>query len=159
MMMVNYFAEWLTDETRLALFPAKSIFRDSYHHKSPTRHEQDLNTHITWVQVLLNKVMQKWYPLRYGATSGWVRWEEKRRKMLCVMIRIWTPPLSLIFRRSQKLTIFLISLKRPDSLSYTTPSLSCTTPRTKKYAILLWAMFFPRPSTRRVESSRCHITV
>ena len=32
-----FFAEWLTNERRLALFPAKTIVRDSNHHKSTRR--------------------------------------------------------------------------------------------------------------------------
>ena len=32
---------WLTDEKRLALFPAEIIARDPHHRKSPTRGEQD----------------------------------------------------------------------------------------------------------------------
>ena len=34
---------WLTDERRLALFPAGSIVRDPHHRDSPTRCEQGLN--------------------------------------------------------------------------------------------------------------------
>ena len=37
------FMVWLTDEGRLALFPAGTTFRNPYHSKPPTRHEQDLN--------------------------------------------------------------------------------------------------------------------
>ena len=37
------FVVWLTDERRLALFPAGIIVRDPHHHESPTRREQDLN--------------------------------------------------------------------------------------------------------------------
>ena len=43
MMMMNCFVVWLTDERRLALFPAATIVRDPHHFKSPTRREQDLN--------------------------------------------------------------------------------------------------------------------
>ena len=42
-MMTNCFAEWLTDERHLALFPAGTFVRDLHHRKSPTRREQDLN--------------------------------------------------------------------------------------------------------------------
>ena len=42
--------EWLTDEMRLALFPAGTIVRDPYHRASPTRREQGLNLRRTWVQ-------------------------------------------------------------------------------------------------------------
>ena len=31
---------WLTDERRLALFPAEAIIRDPHHRESPTRREQ-----------------------------------------------------------------------------------------------------------------------
>ena len=36
-MMMNCFAVWLTDERRLALFPAGTIVRDPHHRESPTR--------------------------------------------------------------------------------------------------------------------------
>ena len=39
MMMMNCFILWLTDEKRIALFPAETIFKDPYHHESLTRHE------------------------------------------------------------------------------------------------------------------------
>ena len=32
---------WLTDESRLALFPAGTIVRDPQHRESPTHHEED----------------------------------------------------------------------------------------------------------------------
>ena len=32
MMMMNCFSVWLTNERRLALFPAKTIVRDPHHH-------------------------------------------------------------------------------------------------------------------------------
>ena len=35
------FVVWLTDERRLALFPARTIARDPHHRESPTRGEQD----------------------------------------------------------------------------------------------------------------------
>ena len=41
------FVVWLTDERRLALFPAGAILRDPHHRESPTRREQDLNLHRT----------------------------------------------------------------------------------------------------------------
>ena len=41
---------WLTDERRLALFPAGTVVRDSHHRESPTRREQGLNLRRTWVQ-------------------------------------------------------------------------------------------------------------
>ena len=40
---------WLTDERRLAICPAGAIVRNSHHRESPTRFEQDLNLHRTWV--------------------------------------------------------------------------------------------------------------
>ena len=43
MMMMNFFVVWLTDERRLALFPAGTIIRDPHHFESPTRHGQGLN--------------------------------------------------------------------------------------------------------------------
>ena len=45
------FSVWLTNERRLALFPAGTIVIDPHH-------EQDLNFHRTWVQALLNEVVQ-----------------------------------------------------------------------------------------------------
>ena len=44
------FAIWLTDERRLALFPAGTIARDFHHRESATLREQGLNLHRTWVQ-------------------------------------------------------------------------------------------------------------
>ena len=41
------FMVWLTDERRLALFPAGNIVRDPHHLESPTRREQDLNLRRT----------------------------------------------------------------------------------------------------------------
>ena len=41
------FVLWLTDERRLALFPAGTIVRDPHHRESPTRREQDLNLRRT----------------------------------------------------------------------------------------------------------------
>ena len=43
MMMKNCFVLWLTDERRLALFPAVTIVRDPHHCESPTCQEQILN--------------------------------------------------------------------------------------------------------------------
>ena len=39
------FVVWLTDERRLALFPAGTIVRDPDHRESPTRREQGLSLH------------------------------------------------------------------------------------------------------------------
>ena len=47
---------WLTDERRLALFPAGTTVRYPHRRESPTRREQDLNLRRTWVQALLNEV-------------------------------------------------------------------------------------------------------
>ena len=44
------FVVWLTDERRLALFPAGTIARDPHNCESPTRREQSLNLRKTWVQ-------------------------------------------------------------------------------------------------------------
>ena len=41
------FVVWLTDERRLALFPAGTIVRDPYHLESQTCPEQDLNLRRT----------------------------------------------------------------------------------------------------------------
>ena len=41
------FAEWLTDERHLALFPAGTIIRDSHHRKSQTRRKQGLKLRRT----------------------------------------------------------------------------------------------------------------
>ena len=40
-MMMSFWRVWLTDEKRLALFPAGTIIRDPHHRESPTRREQD----------------------------------------------------------------------------------------------------------------------
>ena len=45
------FVVWLTDKRRLALFPVGTIVRDPHHFESPTRGENDLNVHKTWVDV------------------------------------------------------------------------------------------------------------
>ena len=44
---------WLTDERRLALFPAGTTVRDPHHRESLTRRKQDLNLCRTWVQSLM----------------------------------------------------------------------------------------------------------
>ena len=43
MMMMNCFVVGLTDERRLALFPAGIIVKNPHHRESPTRREQDLH--------------------------------------------------------------------------------------------------------------------
>ena len=40
-----FFVVWLTDERRLALFPAGTIIKDPHYHESLTCREQDLNLH------------------------------------------------------------------------------------------------------------------
>ena len=52
------FVVWLTDERRLALFSDGTIVRDPHHLESPTHRKQDLNLCRTWVQALLNEVVQ-----------------------------------------------------------------------------------------------------
>ena len=52
------FVLWLTDERHFVLFPAETIVRDPHHRESPTCCEQDLNLCRTWVQALLNEVVQ-----------------------------------------------------------------------------------------------------
>ena len=47
MMMMHVFVVWLTDERRLALFPAGIIVRDPHHRESPTSHEQGSNLRRT----------------------------------------------------------------------------------------------------------------
>ena len=49
-MMIIVFVVWLTDERRLALFPAGTIVRDPHHRESSTRREQGLNLRRTWIQ-------------------------------------------------------------------------------------------------------------
>ena len=44
------FVVWLTNERRLALFPAGTIVRDPHHRESPTHLEQGLNMRRAWVQ-------------------------------------------------------------------------------------------------------------
>ena len=41
-----------------AFFPVGIIVRDPHHRESPTRREQDLNLRRTWVQALMNEVVQ-----------------------------------------------------------------------------------------------------
>ena len=50
MMMMMVFVVWLTDERRLALFPAGTIVRDPHHRESPTRREQTLKLRRVRVQ-------------------------------------------------------------------------------------------------------------
>ena len=52
------FVVWLTDKRHLALFPAGTIARDRHHRKSLTCRKQDLNLHRTWLQALLNEIVQ-----------------------------------------------------------------------------------------------------
>ena len=54
----DVFVVWLTDKRGSALFPAGTIVRDPHHRESLTRREQDLNLRRTWVQALLNEVVQ-----------------------------------------------------------------------------------------------------
>lgn len=44
----------MTNQRRLALFTAGTIFRDFHHHEYSTCIKQDLNHHKTWVQASLN---------------------------------------------------------------------------------------------------------
>ena len=53
-----FFVVWLNDKRRLPLFQTKTIVRDPHHRESPTRREQGLNLRRTWVQALLNEVVQ-----------------------------------------------------------------------------------------------------
>ena len=55
---MNCFVVWLTDERRLALFPARTTIRDPRHHESPTRREQDLNLPRARIHAVLNEVVQ-----------------------------------------------------------------------------------------------------
>ena len=52
------FVEWLIDERRLGLFLAGTILRDPHHRESLTHQEYDMNVRRTWVQALLNEVVQ-----------------------------------------------------------------------------------------------------
>ena len=47
MMMMHVFVVWLTDERRLALFPAGIIVRDPHHRESPASREQGSNLRRT----------------------------------------------------------------------------------------------------------------
>ena len=47
MMMINFLCGMLTNERRLALFPAGTIVSDPHHCESPTRREQNLNLRRT----------------------------------------------------------------------------------------------------------------
>ena len=58
MMTIIFFALWLTNERRLALFPAGTIIRDSHRHESLTRCNQDLNLRRTGVQALMSEVVR-----------------------------------------------------------------------------------------------------
>ena len=51
MMMMMIFVVWLTDEKRLALFPAGTTVRNLHYCESPKFRKQDLNLRRTWVQV------------------------------------------------------------------------------------------------------------
>ena len=53
------FVVWLTNKRRLSLFPAETIVRNPHHLESPTCRKQDLNLRRTWVEALLNEVVQK----------------------------------------------------------------------------------------------------
>ena len=52
------FVVWLTDKRHLALFPVGNIVIDSHHLEFSTRRDQDLNLCRTWVQALMNEVVQ-----------------------------------------------------------------------------------------------------
>ena len=49
MMMMHVCVVWLTDERRLALFPAGIIVRDPHHRESPASREQGSNLRRTLV--------------------------------------------------------------------------------------------------------------
>ena len=51
------FLECLTDKSRLALFPAGTIVRDSHKRKPLTRGEKDWNLCRKWIQTLLKEVV------------------------------------------------------------------------------------------------------
>ena len=42
----------------VALFPAGTTVRDPHHRESPTRRKKDLKLRKTWVQALMNEVVQ-----------------------------------------------------------------------------------------------------
>ena len=46
-MMMNCFVVWLTEERRLALFPARTIVRDPQHRETSTRRDHGLNLRRT----------------------------------------------------------------------------------------------------------------
>ena len=46
-MMMNCFVVWLTEERRLALFPAGTIVRDPQHRETSTRRDHGLNLRRT----------------------------------------------------------------------------------------------------------------
>ena len=52
------FVVWLTDERCLDLFPAGTIVRDPHYRESLARREQNLDLRRTWVQALLNEIVQ-----------------------------------------------------------------------------------------------------
>ena len=56
--LMNCFCGMFDWQKVFSLFPAWTIVRDSYHRKSPTRPEQDLNLCRTWVQASLIEVLQ-----------------------------------------------------------------------------------------------------
>ena len=58
--MMNCFCGVDDRQKAFSLFPAGTIVGDPHHRKSPTRRKQDLNLHRTWVQALLNEVVQEW---------------------------------------------------------------------------------------------------
>ena len=64
-MMIICFVVRLTEERRLALFPARTIVRDPHHRESATCREQGLNLRRTRVQALLSEVVQQRY-LHHG---------------------------------------------------------------------------------------------
>ena len=66
-MMMICFVVRLTEERRLALFPARTIVRDPHHRESATCREQGLNLRRTGVQALLSEVVQQRYLLHHGA--------------------------------------------------------------------------------------------
>ena len=58
MMMMNCFCGMADRRKTFSLFPVGTIVRDPHHLESPTRREQDFNLRRTWVQALLNEVVQ-----------------------------------------------------------------------------------------------------
>ena len=69
LMMMIWFVVRLTEERRLALFPARTIVRDPHHRESATCREQGLNLRRTRVQALLSEVVQQRYLLHHGAIT------------------------------------------------------------------------------------------